>query len=447
MTWLERFRRRVLPGQARVFLFWITLLALVIRLVWNLGLHPPRNFIDSDMLSYWEQSTAMLKAPWARDGNAVFFPYGTALLLSVVRGLFGRDNHLALAIVFAGLGTALVPLVYFLAERLTGAWLMARVAALITCFYYPFISYGGYYLSELPFTVCVTATALYSLRLVDRGSKRDAWWTGLAIAAGAMFRPQMLTVVPLLFVVWVWRRREWMRFRFAHWVRVVFPVVVMVVISMMRFHYHTGRWGLISGNADLNYAFARCHASTIESRAPRYRASYSPPPFGYLEYRENRRPPTWIRLDPAFGPTLKVQGPLWTPETFAGLTQKCVEKTGYERQLRYVLMHIVMMWGYNNAWPDSGEGAIRFVMLIALGLHNAFLLLPMGVMFVAALRRRFVRYAVLGVHFVGLLVLALIYFGDVRYRIPYDGLAIVLGLDGWRRIYGWFGAGRWHRWR
>ena len=446
MTLFRRIRQAVFPGPASVFLFWVTLLALVIRLVWNLVIHPPGNYITSDMRSYWIQSSAMLNAPLRRDGSTIFFPYGTASLLTAVRAIFGPDNHLALAIVYACLGTLLVPLVYYLAKRLTKAHHLPRIAALATCFYYPFISYGGYYLSELPYAVCVTATAFYSLRLADEGRGRDAFYLGVVMALGATFRPQILLSIPLLFAIWIFRRRGWPGFRVWHWFRIALPVVFMAVFSVARFHYHTGRMGFISGNEALNYAFGRCHALSIESKAVGYFSSFSPPPMGYLEHRDKRNRDSFIRLDPALDVKLSLRGTMWTPETFEQVTRQCIERTGYARQIRYALVHVIMLWGFNNAWPDSGEDPYRYIMLGAVVLHNILFLTPTIIMLFAAFRRPFFRHALLAVHLVALLAIAIVYFGDVRYRIAYDGLIIVLALDGWRRIYGWLTSRSWRLW-
>jgi hypothetical protein len=398
------------------------------------------------MRSYWIQSNEMLNMPFRKDGSVVFFPYGTATLLTMVRSLFGQDNHVALGIVYALLGTLLVPLVFYLSERLTKARQLPRIAATITCFYYPLISYGGYYLSELPFALCVTAVVFYSLRLADLGRTRDAFLLGSAMAVGATFRPQLLAAIPLLFLLWMVRRKSWPKWRVKHWFRVAIPILFISVISVARFHYHTGRFGFISGNSSINYAFGRCHALVIEAKATNYWASFSPPPMGYLDWREKYRPNSLIRLDPAVEKKVSLRGAMWTPETFTDLTHRCVKATGYARQARYMAMHILMLWGLNNAWPDSSLELYRFVMLGALAIHNVVFLMPMVLMVIAAFRRNFSRYALFGVHLVALVGISMLYFGDVRYRVPYDALIIVLGLDGWRRIHGWLLSGRWHRW-
>jgi hypothetical protein len=420
--------------------------ALVIRLVWNLAIHSPGDFITSDMRSYWNQSNAMLSAPFHKDASIVFFPYGTSTLLTVVRAIFGRDNHIPLAVVYAGLGTLLVPLVYYLAERLTKTYHLPRIAAIVTCFYYPFISYGGYYLSELPFAVCLTAAAFYSLRLADRGRARDAFLFGTAMAVGATFRPQLLAAIPLIFVLWNLRRKHWPGWGARNWLRLAVPILLVSTFSIVRFHYHTGRLGFISGNASLNYAFGRCHALTIDASAPGYFASFSPPPMGYLDWRERHRHDSFVRLDPALSNKLSVRGTMWAPENFERLTQQCVAKSGYAKQARYAFMHVIMLWGYNNAWPDSSDNVYRYVMLVALTIHNVVFLFPTIVMMLAGFRRSFSRHALIGGHIAALVCIVMLYFGDVRYRVPYDGLITVLGLDGWRRILGWLASGRWHRW-
>ena len=446
MNWFRRLRQGTHPLLAPRFLFRVTLLAFAIRLVWNLVIHPPGDYIMSDMRSYWGQSNALLNAPWRKDGSSTFFPYGTGLLLTTIRKIFGAENHVALAMTYAIVGTLLVPLVFHLAQRLTKGYHLPRIAAIVTCFYYPFISYGGYYLSELPFAVCATASALCCLRLADRGRGLDAFLFGGAIAVGALFRPQILVTLPLIFALWAWRQGSWPRWRIGHWFRVAIPLVFVLGFSAARFHWHTGRWGLISGNSSLNYAFGRCHALTIESRAHNYFATFSPPPLGYLEGREKRHPDSFVRLDPALGLKHSLKGTMWAHETFDDLTRRCIETTGPWRQLRYAIVHVIMLWGFNNGWPDSMDLPWRYFMLAAVIVHNIVFLPPVVIALGAALRRRFSRHAILAAYIIGLLGISVLYFGDVRYRMPYDALLIVLGLDGWRRIGGWLMSRQWRRW-
>lgn len=441
----KRLQAFVFRGTDSRFLICLTLLAFAIRLIWNFAVHSPGDHIVSDMHSYWKHSDSILKDPLQRSGSAIFFPPGTGFFLTLVRFLFGANNHIALAIAFAALGTLLVPLVYRLAERFFQTRWLCRFAAILTCFYYPFISYGGYYLSELPFAVSVTAAGLFTVRLSDRGQTRDAWFAGLAVAIGALFRPQILAAMPLLGLLWLFRRESWLKWKMTHWIHLSIPIVLVILISTARFYHHTGRLGFISGNGPLNYAFGRCHALVIESRAFGYFASYSPPPLGYLDSRQKRQPDSFVRLDSALGTKVTLNGTIWTPETFHDLTKRCVAVTGPWRQLRYSLVHVIMLWGFNIAWPDSATDPYRYFMLAAVILHNIFLMPPFIVMFFASWRRRFSRHALLTTQIAALVLIAVVYFGDVRYRAPYDALIIVLALDGWRHIFGWFSSAPWRR--
>ena len=215
------------------------------------------------------------------------------------------------------------------------------------------------------------------------------------------------------------------------------PVLVVLAISAARFHHHTGGLGLISANGPLNFAFGRCHAVDIEARTRGYFASFGPPPMGYLASRDKKYPDAFVRLDPALGTKLTVQGTLWNPGPFYTLARRCVTTTGLGRQARYAVSHVVMLWGYNIVWPDAGTEDYRRPMRRALDLHNALLLPPMLVAFVASFRRHHARHALLAAHLVALALVAMVYFGDVRYRVPYDGIVIALALTGIPRMLGW----------
>ncbi|MDI1431830.1 ArnT family glycosyltransferase [Polyangium sorediatum] len=421
----------------RPFLVAVTLLALALRLVWNLVVHPPEEHLYSDMAGYFERSTALLDAPLRKEPSAVLFPYGTHVLLALVRAVFGRENQAAPAVVYALLGASLVPLVSLLCERIVRGRIAPRIAALLACFYYPWISLGGYFLSELPFTVCVTAAALFSLRLADTGRAREAFLFGTAVALGATFRPQILLSLPLVFLVWLARRRALPRIRLAHFARALVPVLLVLAVSAARFHHHMGRVGLISANGPLNYAFGRCHAVDIEARTRGYVSSFGPPPMGYLAYRDKKYPDAFVRLDAALGPKLTVQGTMWNADPFYALARKCVATTGLVRQARYALSHVIMLWGYNIVWPDSGTDTYRRPMRRAIDLHNVLLLPPMLVAFAASFRRHLARHALLSAHLLALVLVAMLYFGDVRYRVPYDGIVIALAFDGITRGLGW----------
>jgi len=176
----------------------VTLLALIVRLIWNLRVHPPLDYVYADMGGYLERARTGIDHPDGRFGYFTFFPWGTHVLLGFVMRLFGRDPRTAVGVLYAVMGALSVSFTFALARRFARQAWVPRVVGAVLVLYYPWISLGGYVLSEAPFTLFLGATAWAALRLADRGRPRDAWLLGLCIAVASIFRPQILISMPLL---------------------------------------------------------------------------------------------------------------------------------------------------------------------------------------------------------------------------------------------------------
>lgn len=301
-----------------------------------------------------------------------------------------------------------------------------RVVGAILVVYYPWISLGGYTLSEPPFTFFLAATVYHVLCLADRGRPRDAWLFGVAIAAGCLFRSQILVALPLYGLHWLLRRRAWRRFSPRLLVAIALPPVLVLGVSVSRMYFHIGRFGLISNNGPLNFAFGRCHTLTISSVTPDRKSVYSPPSLAALAGYEKAHPGSLVKLDPVMSTSLTVEGHMWDAEPFYDLAGACARKSGVARQLAFSVTHVVMLWGFNLIWPDQSQRpAFRQPMEIASGLHNA-LILPAAL--ALSWRRRNARVMLAALHVYGLAAVAMIYFGDARLRAPYDGVLVLLAV-------------------
>ena len=67
-------------------------------------------------------------------------------------------------------------------------------------------------------------------------------------------------------------------------------------------------------------------------------------------------------------------------------------------------------------------------MEIACATHNVLFLLPSALALLLAFRRRRARAMLLACHVWSLVITSMLYFGDTRYRAPYDGVLIVLAM-------------------
>jgi hypothetical protein len=66
---------------------------------------------------------------------------------------------------------------------------------------------------------------------------------------------------------------------------------------------------------------------------------------------------------------------------------------------------------------------------ISCGAHTIFILPPAALALILAWQRRRARSMLLALHVWSVIVVAMLYFGDSRYRAPYDGLLIVLAVQ------------------
>jgi hypothetical protein len=294
---------------------------------------------------------------------------------------------------------------------------------------------GGYLLSEMPFTFCVAGAAFYGLRLADEGRRRDAWLLGLFLGVGATVRPQILVAAVFLGVHFVFRRRVWRHFTPGLFARAAALLALVLALSSARLYYHTDKWGLVSTNGPLNSVFGRCHNTGLHAVTAYSRGFFGPPALGaMLEYEKDqvkhRRGRPLFTLDPIFAEQLLIHGTMMDAEPNNRLAASCVKVGGLAKQLRFALTHVVLLWGYNIPWPDQGQKPEwRRPMEVSSVLHNALVLGPAAVAVLLAFRRRRARSMLLALHVFSVVLTAMLYFGDTRYRTPYDGILIVLAMQ------------------
>lgn len=417
----------------------VTLAALAVRLLWNLSIHKPLDYAVSDMGGYLERAQTSIDHPDERLGYFTLFPWGTHFFLSLIKRAFGRDNAAAIGVAYALVGAGAVAYGFLLARRLTREAWVPRLVGAVLVVYYPWISLGGYVLSEPPYTLFLTATAYYGLTVADRGRPRDAWLFGVSLAVGCLFRPQILVALPLYGLHWLLRRRAWRRFSPRLLVGVVVPLIFVLGVSAARMRFHLGRFGLVSNNGPLNFAFGRCHALTISSVAPDRRGVYSPPSLGALARYEKEHPDSPVKLDPVMETKLSFDGHMWDSAPLYWLAGQCIRKGGVGRQIEFAATHVALLWGYNLIWPDQNQRpAFRRPMEIASAAHNLLVLPAALVAMALAFRRRNARIMLVALHVLGLVAVAMVYFGDARLRAPYDGMLILLAVmtyaSGYRMI-------------
>jgi hypothetical protein len=444
----------------------VTLIALGLRLWWNLKLHPPEDHVFSDMGGYVRRAQRLVDSPLLRRPDESFYPVGTHYFIALFLGLFGSLRA-------AGVGMAVVsslgaPLAYFLVGRLHGgpqwsarqhgptdddldedladrhamAATMARVAGLFIAIYFPLIGYTGFFLSEALFAVILVASAVLLLRLADHGRNGDAWTLGIVYAVGLMVRPQIMVAAGLVFLWIVLRRRDFPELGLHHLVRVVTPIALVVCYVLALSAYHSGRATPVAQNGGLNRAFGRCHAYEIRS----YHSMFGPPAFGSLHRLEKRNPDSPLPLAPAIDGKLQTRGYVWDEGELNALADRCVEQSGPARQAYYAFTHVVLLWLFNGGWPDMGPYPVRGFMQGWTNAHLVVFVIPMLIGMSLGASRRRSRLGLVSLYAWSMFLTVMLVMGSVRFRVPYDIITIALALH----VYA-LAAGRltdwWARWR
>jgi hypothetical protein len=89
-----------------------------------------------------------------------------------------------------------------------------------------------------------------------------------------------------------------------------------------------------------------------------------------------------------------------------------------------------MLWRYNVMWPDSGKAAWQgLAHAWGLFVANAFAVPALLAMVSVFMPGRFLGLGLVSTHLWALTLLAALYWGDVRFRAPYDPVIILMALE------------------
>ena len=209
-------------------------LRALVALVW-LGSMP----LVHDAASYFEVAASLLTDFPGRA--SYYWPPGNAFALAGVFAVTG-PSVLAARMLMIALGVGGVVLTSLLARRLVAVAAagdcakdakLARTEAIagwIGAIYMPAVLLAGQTYAQHLAAACLLAFAWFGLRAVDRASLVDASLAGLAFAIGCLTRPSMLSVAPVLLVLWAMRMRHLKR-EGAPRSRLVGSAAVFLVVS------------------------------------------------------------------------------------------------------------------------------------------------------------------------------------------------------------------------
>ncbi len=428
----------------RRVLLWLTLLALLTRLVWVLLVHPPGEYVFSDMRKYLERAQEVAEFGM-RVGHREFAwqAWGTHVLLSIPLRLFGADRLEFAAAMWGLMAAAAVPLAYLLAARVCTRRGAPEVIGVAVLLWHPNLSNAGYFLSETPFLCFALASTWALTRTLQTG--RGALLAGCLGAVTFAVRPQSALFFLLVAVTWLVNRRRLAHVRVRTLVMVALPLLAMLAFSAWRFQAHTGYWAGVAENANMNLTAGRCHnivtqAYRTEHEMTRALASDNTSDgrrVSLPNFRLAWKLPSWhpLAVRPVLGEeSVRFVGYIGDPAIHREIRQRCYAASTVWQQIRMSFVNVMLSWFLDRQWPEMEKGREYFLPAVDVYsvLFQVFVWAPSMIgMFVGVwwVRRR-PALALVAWQIVNSIVVAGIFFGTIRLRTPYDPYALILAVEG-----------------
>jgi 4-amino-4-deoxy-L-arabinose transferase-like glycosyltransferase len=394
------------------------LVGVVVRVVWGLVIHPPFDYIYSDMDGYVGRAQRLVMGTGQVRYDA-FFPPGTHALLAIPMTLFGTER----AGLWAGavLWCALSAAIPFFAWRLARLLLTPAAAALtaLLCALWPlYITYGGYFTSETP-SLAFLLASLWAGYAAARSSGRRAGWLGLlaGLLGGVAVanRPQLiLNLAVLALPLLAGPRRKGLVLG-----GIVAGTAVVLAGAVLHNSAAADKPTGLSENAGLNFWIGHCDVHDVTTTIPAR----------HLTFKISN--PVYTQL--GRGDSYFFRGHLmWDQAFFYKLGLGCIERDGLGH-VRLLASNVLNMTATTVPWPqvdEGGQGGLVRVSNLAYSL-----MLPLVVLYTVFIivwrpaSRISSGEAVMLLQLACALLVAIFFFGDPRVRSTYDvfGLALLAG--------------------
>jgi 4-amino-4-deoxy-L-arabinose transferase-like glycosyltransferase len=381
----------------------------VVRVVF-LFVHPPLEYVYSDMKGYVFRATRLV------DGTDLsrfdtFYPPGTHMILALPLKLFGhgRTGFWAGSILWTAISCSVPLLAWRFALRVMNGK-AAAITAVLVSFWPLYIVYGGFFMSEIPSVASLLLTLWLSFRAREAEGARAAW---LAVAAGLSagvslaIRPQLVLNVAV--AGWTLLRGRWSRrVAAAALAGTALPVLATLALNFSAAEGFVG----LSENGGLNFFQGHCPVRSVRTERPGIGVLEFGSPVVAQQHRGNRYT---FRNHIA-----------WEQSFFIHRGLDCIRADGIGH-VAVVLRNVADLGITSVPWPPSVEpGLRRFVKPANLILSWA---LPSLIVYGIVLhrsRRPAGRPGLLVTHLLCVFPTAMVFYGDPRFRLPYDVFGLAL---------------------
>jgi 4-amino-4-deoxy-L-arabinose transferase-like glycosyltransferase len=384
-------------------------LGAAIRVIVMLDLYPPYDHVYSDSLGYIDRAMRVATAAPLERYDA-FYPPGTHLVLALPIWLVGADRTgvMAAAVLWVAL-SALTPYFMWRYARLVLSPAAAALTALFCALWPIHIAYGGHFMSEVPALAFMCAALWLAERSRQIGSSRSGLLAGIAGGLAIVQRPAL--VLNVFIAAWPLVRRATLH---ARPLAALVAGIAIALLPVVAYASAASGHLTLSENSGLVFYMGHCPVKGVEAGPPGAHYFFESPVTTQLGRGVNMN---FADRD------------IWDQAFFYGEGLACIANDGVGHV--HVLLRNVFDMGLSTVpWPPSNDPGVRDVVKLAnVGYVVA---LPFIVVASIALIRRRWRFGrgrgelVMLVQLSTVLVTAVVYFGDPRYRTPYDVFGLAL---------------------
>jgi hypothetical protein len=411
--------------------------ALAVRIAWVNYVDSPYNTIFSDMGGYVNR--ALHAAYGTGDAPrifATFYSPGTHLILAAQMRLVGFLHHAPFLLLHCTWGAVVAPCATLLALRIVPRLSVAVALGVVVAVWDPLLSFTGFFSSEQPDAGLLAVSTWLLVRVIEE--RRGAIALGITAALAYLVRSQIALTIAGLGALWLLGtvlRRSWARPPPATLFVTGVIVVSAVVFGASRYHALSGRWGLICDDEAVGRLFADTDYGVVRARMSQREHGvegeffFGPPSKGQSgEHRE-----------------LHFDGYLGDPEILDRARRLEVARmTAGERVSRF-LSNISLLFVNNDLWPENTQLSGRRWRSMTIDASKDVLLAivcPLALLgLVSCFRKPTAVLVVIAAHVLTALVTAGFFYGEARYRVPYDVFLLLLALEGARawapKVTGW----------
>ena len=391
------------------YLYLVLLIALVARLAFSLIIHPIQNYLFSDMQSYLNIAQRIISG--SKQLGNIFYPPGYSLFLSTIIQAGGEFFFLITAVLQSLIGVISIWLFYQISTQVLKPKL-STLFLLILALYYPFIDTTGYLLSENLAIFFLALTLWLSLKFSKTKANLWLFLAGLSVGIGSLVRANLL-IIGLVILVWI-------TITLKSKLRSLSVFITATMASLLLVSGIYFKLGGQSRTSSLNGGFVFMAGQCLVGHS--YDSTGAA--FG---------PPVYMQRD--INKTVQFTQAFTNSRYFYQQGLECLKQRPV-RLLEKITENYYLFFD-NISWPSSNQTPFNLAMELSHTAFNLFVLpglLLAAFLFSRQIKGRRVFTSLLWYVLFTVFLTSTVYHADIRYRLPFDAIFILVSLSGYQLL-------------